>query len=653
MGKAMVDVFGKGAHDVPKRGHDAVLTEEAPSRPPQEKTARFWTLTFGSVGVVYGDIGTSPLYAMREALHHAGADGLTRPEVIGVASLLLWALILIVTLKYVLFLLRADNRGEGGILSLFALAQSAIGGRTALLFILGMAGAALFYGDAVLTPAISVLSAVEGVKLVAPGLGHYVVPITIAILIALFAVQSRGTEAVAAWFGPIMTLWFLTIAAAGALHVSDDPAILGAFDPRHAAAFLVQHGAIGFVVLGAVFLAVTGAEALYADMGHFGRRPIQTAWIFLVFPALATNYLGQGAFVLANPAALENPFFMMVPGWALIPLVALATAATIIASQAVITGAYSLSRQAIQLGFLPRLEIRHTSESLAGQIYMPKINLYLLAGVLGLVLFFQSSSGLATAYGIAVSGTMVVTTALALVVMRYSWHWPLWLAALVALPIAAIEAVFLLANLLKFTTGGYVPALIALFLFLVMWTWAVGTRSLQDKTRKSSVSLGELIEMLRKSPPPSTPGTAVFLTSDTSIAPMALMHNLKHNRVLHERNIVLAVRSADVPRIADENRIRIDRLDRLFTKIEVTFGYMESPDLMRALALCRRQDMTFDIMSTSFFLGRRKIIADPVSGMPWWQDRLYIGLTETAANPTDYYHLPPGRVVELGQQIAL
>jgi len=631
----------------------SMLDDKAGQAPASEKGGRFWLLTLGSVGVVYGDIGTSPLYAMREALHIAAADGLTRQEVIGVASLLLWALIIIVTLKYVLFLLHADNRGEGGILSLFALAQSAIGHRTAMLFVLGIAGAALFYGDAVITPAISVLSAVEGLKLVAPNLGPYVVPATVAILLLLFGAQSHGTEKVAALFGPIMTIWFVVIAAAGAIHVSDDPSILHAFDPRHAVAFLAGHGWFGLAVLGAVFLAVTGAEALYADMGHFGRQPIQTAWLFLVFPSLAINYLGQGALVLANPSALEDPFFLMVPGWALIPLVALATVATIIASQAVITGAYSLSRQAIQLGFLPRLEIRHTSESLAGQIYMPKINAYLLAGVLSLVLFFQSSSGLATAYGIAVTGTMIVTTGLAVIVMCYVWRWPLWLATLIALPIAIIESVFLAANLMKIATGGYVPVLIALFLFVVMWTWAVGTSSLEDRVRKAGVSLGELIEILRKSPPPTTPGTAVFLTSDTSMAPMALMHNLKHNHVLHEQNVVLAVRAAGVPEIADENRVRIDRLDRSFTKVEITFGYMESPNLMQALAQCRKMGMKFDIMATSFFLGRRKIMADASSTMPLWQDKLFIALAETAANPTDYYHLPPGRVVELGQQITL
>ncbi len=636
-----------------KTGEEKTGADKPGQSGAPDKSRQFWMLTLGTVGVVYGDIGTSPLYAMREALHLAAADGLTRAEVIGVASLLLWALVIIVTLKYVLFLLHADNRGEGGILSLFALAQSAIGRRTATLFVLGMAGAALFYGDAVITPAISVLSAVEGLKLVAPDFSPYVVLLTVVILVLLFSVQARGTETVAAAFGPIMLVWFATLAIAGLLHVSDDPNILRAFDPRYAVDFLTTHGLLGLAVLGAVFLAVTGAEALYADMGHFGRRPIQTAWLGLVFPSLALNYLGQGAFVLANPAALKDPFFLMVPGWALIPLVALATLATIIASQAVITGAYSLSRQAIQLGFLPRLDIRHTSESLAGQIYIPKVNAYLLVGVLGLVLFFQSSSALATAYGIAVTGTMLVTTALAVIVMRYAWHWPLFVAALIALPIALIECVFLTANLMKIATGGYVPVLIALFLFLVMWTWTVGTNSLVDKTRKAGVSLGEIIEMLRKSPPIATPGTAVFLTSDTSMAPMALMHNLKHNHVLHEQNVILSVRGADVPRVADENRVRIDRLDRRFTKVEVTFGYMESPNLMHALTLCRKGGMKFDIMATSFFLGRRKIIADAGSTMPKWQDKLFIGLAESAADPTDYYHLPPGRVVELGQQLTL
>ena len=611
-------------------------------------------LTLGAVGVVYGDIGTSPLYALREALRLAAADGVTRAEVLGVVSLLLWALILIVTLKYVLFLLRADNRGEGGILSLLALAQGTMGGRTAAVFALGVAGAALFFGDAIITPAISVLSAVEGLKLITPRFEPYVLPLAIVLLALLFLVQSRGTGVVAAWFGPITALWFLAMAAAGAIHIADDPGVLAALNPVHGAVFLGEHGLVGVLVLGAVFLAVTGAEALYADLGHFGRRPIQLAWFALVFPALALNYLGQGALVLADPAALDNPFFLLVPGWALPPMVLLATAATLIASQAVITGAYSLARQAVQLGLLPRLGMRHTSESLSGQIYVPVVNWLLLAGVLALVLLFEESGALASAYGIAVSGTMLITTVLAFLYLHGGRRWPLAAAALLVAPIVLVETGFFAANLLKFLDGGYVPVLIAGVVAIAMVTWVRGTALLFQRARRTVVPLETFIRSTATSDRIATvPGTAVFLTSDPAFAPPSLLHNLKHNKVLHTQIVVLTVVNVEAPRIDNAERVTIERLDARFARVAVRFGFMEDPNLSRALALCRRQGLKFDVMSTSFFLSRRKLLAEGRFGLPLWQDRVYIALASIAADPSEFYRLPRDRVVELGSQMAV
>ncbi|SMF36088.1 KUP system potassium uptake protein [Tistlia consotensis] len=610
-------------------------------------------LTLGSIGVVYGDIGTSPLYALREGLRYAARDGLLPSEVIGVVSLLLWALIVIVTGKYVLFLLRADNHGEGGTLSLLALTQSALGRRTAVLLLLGIAGAALFYGDAAITPAISVLSAVEGLGLVTPDLAPYVLPLAVAILVALFAVQHRGTGAIARWFGPITALWFLVMAVAGARQIVGQPAILAALDPLEALRFLAGHGTVSLLVLGATFLAVTGAEALYADLGHFGRRPIRIAWLGLVFPSLAVNYLGQDALVLQRPEAFTDPFFLLVPGWALLPLVLLATVATVIASQAVITGTYSLTQQAIQLGLLPRLVIRHTSETRTGQIYLPLVNWLLLAAVLLLVLLFESSDALASAYGIAVTGTMIVTSLLAFLFVRHGWGWPLAGALAAVAPLLGVELAFLAANLLKLPEGGYVPILIAALLGVVMWTWTRGAAILFDKTRASLVPLEGFVESLGGSRAALVPGTAVFLTGDPLTAPGALLHNLKHNHALHRRNIVLTVRTAETPRVPDDERVSVERLGDRFLRVELRFGYMETPEVPKALRQCRRHGLAFDMMSTSFFLGRRKLRPDPRSGLPAWQDKLFIALAEVAADPTDFYALPPNRVVELGSQIAI
>ncbi|VTZ22831.1 putative potassium transport system protein kup 2 [Methylocella tundrae] len=610
-------------------------------------------LALGSLGVVFGDIGTSPLYALRESLNHMKTTGVTDGGVLGTVSLLLWALFFTVTAKYVLFLMRADNKGEGGTLSLMALAQSALGHRAAAVFFLGVAGAALFSGDAIITPAISVLSALEGLELVTPIFTPYILPATIVILISIFWVQSHGTARVATFFGPIMAVFFLTMGVLGAMHIHDSPRILLAFDPIYGLRFLFGHGLIGFVVLGSVFLAVTGAEALYADMGHFGRRPIQGAWLFFVLPALTLNYLGQGALVLATPAAVENPFFLMAPPWALLPLVILSTVATIIASQAVITGAFSLARQAIQLGLLPRMLILHTSETQEGQIYIPRINRLLLVGVLLLVLMFKSSSSLASAYGIAVTGTMVVTTSLAFVVVWKLWHWPLWLAALFISGFLAIDLAFLAANLLKIVDGGWVPLLLGGFAMVVMWTWVRGADLLARKTRRDSISMQDLIRMLEKSKPIRVAGTAVFLTTSPEVAPSAFMHNLKHNKVMHERVLLMSVKTGDTPRVPQARRFEITKLSDDFTSIVLNYGYMESPRIPAALASLRKAGLKFDIMTTSFFVGRRKIKPAQNSGMPVWQDRLFIALFRQSANPTDYFSIPSDRVVELGEQLTI
>jgi len=609
-------------------------------------------LTLGAIGIVYGDIGTSPLYTFREAARPAAEGGLTEAEVLGVVSLLLWAMMLIVSAKYVLFLLRADNRGEGGILSLVALVQKA-SGRSGAVFLLGLVGAALFFGDAIITPAISVLSAVEGLRLVTPVFNPFVLPIAVGILVALFLVQTHGTAGLARWFGPVTLVWFLAMAAAGLNQIVAMPGILAAIDLRFGIAFLQWHGQVGFIVLGAVFLCVTGAEALYADLGHFGRKPIRIAWFGMVLPALALNYLGQGALVLSDPAALRNPFFLLVPSWALPPMVVLATVATVIASQAVITGAFSMSRQAIQLGFLPRLVIRHTSESEGGQIVLPFVNVALMVGVLLLVVEFQSSTALAAAYGIAVSGAMLVTTALAWGFLRRVWHLPIWLASVALLPVGALEVAFFAANLAKVTEGGYVPLTVSAILVAMMWTWSRGTRQLFEQTRTLAVPLDQFIPRIEAGSALRAPGAAVYLTSDSNATPPALLHNLKHNHVLHDRIIVLTVETREVPRIPDADRAVIERLSDRFERVRLRFGYMETPNVNRALGQCRKRGLRFEGLKTTFFVGRRKLFANAEVGMPLWQDHLYIAMSRLAADPSDFYHLPRDRVVELGSQMAV
>ncbi|CAN7222604.1 potassium transporter Kup [Rhizobium sp. LjRoot98] len=613
-------------------------------------------LSLGSIGVVYGDIGTSPLYAFREALRPVAADGVTRLEIIGLISLMIWTLTIIVTLKYVLFLLRADNNGEGGTLSLLALLMKYSSKRANRLFFLGIAGAALFIGDAIIAPALSVLSAVEGLKLVTPTLSPYVVPISVVILLLLFAVQSRGTAAVSKFFGPIMALWFIVLAVAGLSHITDDYGILAAFNPYYAVHFLIHAGYVGIVVLGAVFLTVTGAEALYADLGHFGRKPIQWAWIGLVFPALALNYLGQGALVLKHPEAMSDPFYLMFPEWALLPVVILATCATIIAAQAVITGAFSLTRQAIHLGFLPRMAIFHTSETQTGQIYLPNVNMLLMFGVMLLVFVFGSSESLATAYGISVTGAMVVDTFLAYEFVRVRWRWPLYLAIATLLPLLALEMIFFGANMLKIHDGGYVPVLIAAAIIVIMWTWRRGTKILHDKTRHTDIPLASFVKSIeRKSEhaPVSVPGTAIFLTSDPESTPAALLHNIKHNHVLHSQNFILTIRTLNTPVVSKDQRVTASSLSERFSLLEMRFGYMETQNVSQALGLFRKTGLKFDIMSTSFYLGRRKLVPDAQSGMPHWQDRLFIGLANAAIDPSDYFRLPTNRVVELGSHVII
>ena len=621
---------------------------------PSHHDRSLWLLILGSVGVVFGDIGTSPLYAMRESLAAAAAGGVTDAEITGIVSLLLWTLVIIVTLKYVLLIMRADNNGEGGTLSLLALAQRALGRRPDILLLLGIAGTALFFGDAIITPAISVLAAVEGLTLVTPAFDGFVVPIALGVIVGLFWIQRRGTDAVSRWFGPVTLVWFIVMGLLGALHIADHPGILMALNPAHALGFLWAQGFGALAVMGSVFLAVTGAEALYADMGHFGRIPIRIAWNVIVFPALALSYLGQGGLVISDHRAIDNPFFLLAPDWALLPLVLLATVATVIASQAVISGAFSIARQAVQLGLLPRLEVRHTSARQIGQVFMPQVNLMLFFGVIFLVVTFGSSTALASAYGIAVTGDMVITTLIGSVVFRNLWGWPLWLVVVVVAPLLAVEGTFLVANLMKVADGGWMPLLFAAVIGILIRTWLSGTAYVQRKSRSGAISIGSLVGMLAKSRHlAEAPGTAVFLTAEPDVAPTALMHNLKHNHVLHRLNLIVTVTVAPVPYVPDAERLTIEKLDDRFTRVRITFGYMDEPNVPRALTLARREGQKFDTMAASYFLNRRTFRPSPTEGLPRWQERLFIGLSRSASAATDFYRLPVNRVVELGQQLAI
>ncbi|SFI57583.1 potassium transporter Kup [Jannaschia pohangensis] len=618
------------------------------SAPDSHAPAAKAGLALGSVGVVYGDIGTSPLYALREGLAAAAEGAAPDPEAVtGIVSLLLWMLILIATLKYVLLILRADNRGEGGTLSLLALCQRAFGGRKMAVLGLGIVGTALFFGDAMITPAISVLSAVEGAVLIAPAVEPYVVPATIAILFALFWVQSRGTGRISRFFGPVMLVWFLTMGGMGLWHIMDAPRILAAFNPIHGIGYLVLHGTTALPVLAAVFLAITGAEALYADMGHFGREPIRMAWFGLVFPCLALAYLGQGALVIAHPETARDPFFLMASETFLPLLVAMATLATVIASQAVITGAFSVARQAVQLGLLPRLTVLHTSTTQEGQVYLPQINGILLVTVVMLVMTFRSSANLATAYGIAVTGEMIVTTFLAAFVFRKVWGWSPGLIALVVIPLLLIEGALFSANLTKFANGGYLPITVAAVLAIVMWTWVRGTAAVETRARERAVPLEVLARSLAGSDRLArAPGTAVFLSQDPVATPSALAHNLKHNQTLHAQNLVVSVRIANRPTVDEAERAVVTPLDENFTRIRLTFGYMDDPNVPRAI----RAVVPFDIMATSFFLSRRSFRVGGRDGWPLLQKRLYRTLTAASSSAFEYFHLPADRVVEVGQQ---
>ncbi len=637
--------------------------------------ARFWALALGSVGVVFGDIGTSPLYAFKESIHHINvrnheAAGIAvgpetdltavpvlRDDVLGVISLMLWSLIIIVTIKYVLLLTRFDNRGEGGTLSLMAMLSRIVGRRTPLLFLIAICAAGMFFGDALLTPAMSVLSAVEGLTVIEELQGRvepFIIPVALGLLVGLFLIQKRGTSVVGKLFGPVCVVWFVTMGALGVYHIAiDGLQIFLALSPHYGVMFLATHQVLGFIVLGSVFLTVTGAEALYADLGHFGRKPIVTAWAWLVLPCLSLNYLGQGAMVLAHPETMSNPFFLMAPDVLQAPLVLLATLATIVASQAVITGAFSLAQQAVQLGLLPRLQIVNTSAEEHGQIYMPQVNWILLAGVVFLVLGFRSSSALASAYGVSVIGTMIMSTLLAFTAARRIWKKPAWLAALIVFPFITLELVFLASNLLKVPQGGYVPLLIAAVMMLVMWTWTRGTKILMARTRKD-ISINDVLKGLEVNPPHTVKGTAVFLTADPEAAPAALLHNLKHNKVLHEHNVLLNVRTAQEPFVPDEKKIEITDISPTMHRLTMTFGFMETPNVSRGLTLVKKKrGLSFDIMSTSFFLSRRTLLADGKWGMPLWQDHLFIFLSRNATNATEFFRIPTSRVVEMGSQLTI
>lgn len=616
----------------------------------------FPLLILGALGVVYGDIGTSPIYAFREAMHVRPGAASTNSEILGLLSLIVWALTLTVAVKYVFFVTRADNNGEGGTLSLMALARKTFTNPPVWITALGVVGAAMFFGDAIITPAISVLSAVEGVQLVAPGMARWVVPITLVIILGVFFVQRFGTAKVSIVFGPVTAVWFLTLGFSGLVHIIDYPAVLWALNPYLAIEFLVTHFNIAFVVMGAIFLAVTGAEALYVDLGHFGRKPIVVAWFAMVFPCLLLNYFGQGAYVLE--VGVENvgsPFFEMQPEWALLPFVGLATLATIIASQAVISGTYSLAQQAIALNMLPRLVVTHTSETQSGQIYMPQINSMLLIGVLVLVVSFGSSSALSSAYGIAVSGVMIVTLALLVVVMWRNWKWHPLVVLAFGIVFAVIDGGFFAANAAKLFQGGWVPAVVALGVATIMWSWMAGRRRLAEKTRRDEVPLQFLVDNLSKKKPTLVPGTAIFLTSDVEGAPTALLHSLKHYKVLHEQNVILTVRTSASPRVPDDEKVTIEAYNELFSRVVVTFGFMESPNIPKALALGRKLGWKFDIMSTSFFLSRRSLKTGPKSPnfLRYWQDRLFARLARNASDATEYFHIPTGRVVEIGTQVIL
>ena len=623
---------------------------------PSNERNRAAALTLGALGVVYGDIGTSPLYTIRQCFGQAGGIAATEENVLGVLSLIFWSLFVVITLKYVLLIMRADNRGEGGIMALIALTRRGPKGKPRtrrLLLMAGLFGAALFLGDGVITPAISVLSAIEGLEIATPALKAYVVPLSLIVIVGLFLVQDRGTGAVGALFGPIICVWFVVLGALGLIEIVKVPKVLAAIDPRHAAMFAANHGWRAFVVLGSVVLAVTGGEALYADMGHFGRRAVRLAWFTLVLPGLLLNYFGQGALVILDPAAVRNPFYLLGPAELLYPMVALATAATVIASQAVITGAFSLSNQAIQLGYCPRLAVRHTSAQRIGQIYVPQVNWALLVAVLALVIGFESSDHLGAAYGLAVTGTMAMTTVLAGAAALGRWRWPQPLTFLAFGLFLAVDLIFFGATTLKLLEGGWVPLLIATGLYVLMSTWSQGRDALYARLRADRMSVEDFVDGLKPDSINRVAGTAVYLARIGDGVPHALLHNLKHNKVLHERVVLLTAVTEDIPVVAEDQRVDVVALPKRIYRVTVRYGFRETPDLPRALRHCAAKGLEFDMMETSFFVGRVTLVRAKKPRMARWRRRLYFALTSNALSVTDFFRIPPNRVVELGAQIEL
>jgi KUP system potassium uptake protein len=630
---------------------------EAIAEPPDRTSARYRALlALTALGVVYGDLGTSPLYALRECFHGPYAIAPTRANVLGLLSLIFWSLVLVVSVKYIVYVLRADNRGEGGILALTALVTpvgaTRRGGR-GVLILLGLFGTALVYGDGMITPAITVLSAVEGLRIATPLFSPYVIPIAIAILILLFVVQNHGTAKIGRIFGPVMLFWFLALAALGVAAAVREPSVFAAVDPRHAIDFFVRNRGHGFLVLGSVFLVLTGAEALYADLGHFGAAPIRLAWFVVALPALLLNYFGQGALLLSTPDAVENPFFRLAPAWALYPLVALATAAAVIASQALITGAYSLGMQAVQLGYAPRIEIDHTSAHEFGQIYVPSINWVLMAACIGLVLGFRSSTGLAAAYGIAVTTTMVITTLLFYVVTRERWGWSRARAVAIAGGFLVIDTAFLAANVPKIPHGGWFPLLVAAVVFTLMSTWQAGRALLGKRMRETILPLDDFLGNIALHPPQRVPGTAVFLYRNPNGTPPALLHNLKHNHVLHAQVVVLFVETAEVPHVDPAERVETTRLDEGFFRMIVRFGFMEDPVVPPVLAAVEVPGLDLAPLKTTFFLGRETLIPTERPGMALWREKLFTIMARNARSAASFFKLPPNRVIELGAQIEL
>lgn len=613
-------------------------------------------LALAALGVVYGDIGTSPLYTIKEVFSGVHPIPLNPANVLGILSLILWSLIIIVSIKYVVFIMRADNRGEGGIMAMIALALHSAGKdktKKRLITLAGLLGAGMFYGDGMITPAISVLSALEGLEVATPLLKPYVLPATLVVLFVLFFVQKRGTGSVGAAFGPIMIVWFSTLAVLGVSNIITNPSVLWAVNPLHGLRFLIENRGLALVAMGAVVLAVTGAEALYADMGHFGAQPIRQAWFFFVLPSLTLNYFGQGALILAHPETVENPFYHQAPDWMLYPLVGLATVATVIASQAVISGAFSVSRQAMQLGFLPRFEVQHTSEKEQGQVYLPGVNWGLFCAVAILVLGFRSSSNIAAAYGIAVTSDMVITSCLATFVAAKAWGWGWPRAVALFTVFLVVEVTFLSANVLKIPDGGWFPLAIGSVVFLLMSTWKRGGQLLTERTSGEAIELDMFIDALLISEPVRVAGTAVFMTSDNSRVPNAMLHNLMHNKVLHERVLVLSVEVFDVPYVPEIDRVEIHPLKGGFYKVTVQYGFKDEPDIPAALALCTAQGMDFDMMETSFFLGRATLIPKVGSEMVYWREKLFVLMYRNASTAMSFYKIPTNRVVELGAQVVL